>query len=98
MAGGDPGKPGVERVQERGFTLPFWLGDTHVKGGPHHEALELRLHDAIGPAGTGQPEVVTPHPRQYIGRSLDSLPRTVPARIGRPLQPAGRTYVHPVKT
>ena len=58
MARRDPRDARVEGIEQRRFPLPLRLFDAHVERRAHHETLELRLHDAVGAAGTRQAQLV----------------------------------------
>ena len=58
MARRDPRDARVEGIEQRRFPLALRLLDAHVERRAHHEALELRLHDPVRAAGTGQAQLV----------------------------------------
>jgi hypothetical protein len=60
MARRNPGDARVEGIQQRRFPLPLRFLDAHVERRAHHETLELRLHDPVRAARTGQPQLVAP--------------------------------------
>jgi hypothetical protein len=82
MARGHPRDARVEGVQERPVALPPRIGQANPERRPHHEALHLRLHDAIGASRPGQSDLIAPHrdedyPRLRSGHQLglDRIPK-----------------------
>ena len=58
MARRHPCDARVEGKEQRRFPLPLRFLEAHVERRAHHEPLELRLHDAVCAAGTGQAQLV----------------------------------------
>ena len=58
MARRHPCDAGVEGKEQRRFPLPLRFLEAHLERRAHHEPLELRLHDAVCAAGTGQAQLV----------------------------------------
>jgi tetratricopeptide (TPR) repeat protein len=78
MARGHPRDARVEGVQERSVALPPRIGQADLERRPHHEALHLRLHDAIGTSRPGQSDLVAPHrdndyPRLLSGHQQEAF-------------------------
>ena len=58
MARRHPCDARVEGIEQRRFPLALRFLEAHVERRAHHEPLELRLHDAVRAAGTGQAQLV----------------------------------------
>ena len=62
MAGGHPRNSRVEWIKEGGFPFALRIRHADLERRPHHQALQLRLHDPVGSSRTGQTKFVAAHP------------------------------------
>ena len=78
MANGYPCDGRLEGIEQRRFPLPCRFLDAHAERRAHHKPLQLRLHDPVCAARTGQAQLVaTLCAHALPARFISSTTRTV---------------------